>query len=73
MFPPDEVTFPPILKTDLGFHLGGKHRHLRLRRADGNTMALWTDEKDTRPGKFKADAFFKDIKIRTINLSEVHP
>ncbi len=45
--------------------------NLRIRHADGSTTPLWTNGKDTRAGKFKANEFFKDLKIRAVNVSEV--
>ena len=44
---------------------------LRIRHLDGSTTPLWTSGKDTKAGKFTANEFFKDLKIRTVNVSEV--
>lgn len=45
--------------------------NLRLRHADGSTTAIWTSGKDTRAGNFRANEFFKDLKIRTVSVAEV--
>lgn len=45
--------------------------NLRIRHLDGSTTPLWTNSKDTRAGKFTPNEFFKDLKIRTINVTEV--
>ena len=45
--------------------------NLRLRHADGSTTPIWSGRKDTRAGVFKANAFFKDLKIRTVEAAEV--
>lgn len=45
--------------------------NLRIRHADGTTTPLWTSGKDTRAGKFKANEFFKDLKIRTVDAKDV--
>jgi arylsulfatase A-like enzyme len=45
--------------------------NLRIRHADGSTTPLWTGRKDTRAGKFTANALFTDLQIRTINMDEV--
>jgi arylsulfatase A-like enzyme len=45
--------------------------NLRIRHADGRTTPLWTSGKDTKAGKFTANDSFKDLMIRTVNVSEV--
>ena len=45
--------------------------NLRIRHADGSTTPLWTNGKDTRAGKFKANELFKDLKIRAVKVAEV--
>lgn len=45
--------------------------NLRVRHADGTTTPLWTHGKDTREGKFKENALFKDVQIRTVSAAEV--
>ena len=45
--------------------------NLRIRHADGSTTPLWTSGKDTRPGAFKANEFFKDLQVRAVNVAEV--
>ena len=45
--------------------------NLRIRHLDGSTSPIWTSGKDTRTGKFTANEFFKDLKIRAVDLSEV--
>lgn len=47
--------------------------NLRIRHADGSTTPLWSSGKDTRAGKFTPSDLFTDLKIRTINVSEVRP
>ena len=39
--------------------------------ADGSTTPLWTNGKDTRPGKFTATELFKDLQIRTVDVADV--
>lgn len=43
--------------------------NLRIRHADGRTTPLWTHGKDTRAGAFKADEYFKDLKVRAVRES----
>ena len=45
--------------------------NLRLRHADGSTTPLWTSGKDTRTGPFKANALFKDLQVRAVDVAEV--
>jgi hypothetical protein len=45
--------------------------NLRIRHLDGSVTPLWTNGKDTRAGKFTANEFFTDLKIRAVNVSEV--
>jgi arylsulfatase A-like enzyme len=45
--------------------------NLRIRHLDGSVTPLWTNGKDTRAAKFTANEFFSDLKIRTVNVSEV--
>lgn len=45
--------------------------NLRIRHADGSTTPLWTNEKDTRIGKFKASEYFKDLDVRTVDVADV--
>ncbi len=45
--------------------------NIRIRRADGSTSPIWSSGKDTRASKFKADEFFKDLKVRTVDVAEV--
>lgn len=44
--------------------------NLRIRHADGSTSPIWTGGKDTRAGTFKANALFKDLNIRTVDVAE---
>lgn len=43
--------------------------NLRLRHVDGSTSPIWSSGKDTRQGAFKANAFFKDIKVITVDAA----
>ncbi len=45
--------------------------NLRIRHSDGSTTPLWTNGKDTRVGTFKANEFFNDLKVRTVNVADV--
>ena len=45
--------------------------NLRIRHADGSTSPIWTNGKDTHASKFEANEFFKDLKVRAVNMSEV--
>jgi hypothetical protein len=44
--------------------------NLRIRHADGSTTPLWSSGKDTRAGKFKENEFFKELKVRTVDVAE---
>jgi arylsulfatase A-like enzyme len=45
--------------------------NVRIRHADGSASPLWTSGQDTRAGNFTANESFKDLKIRTVDASEV--
>jgi arylsulfatase A-like enzyme len=45
--------------------------NLRICHADGSTTPIWTSGKDTRAGASKANEFFKDVKVRTVNVGNV--
>ncbi|RME90494.1 MAG: hypothetical protein D6766_13190 [Verrucomicrobia bacterium] len=45
--------------------------NLRIRHADGSTTPLWTGRKDTRPGRLKPSELFKDLRIRTVDVTEI--
>jgi arylsulfatase A-like enzyme len=45
--------------------------NLRIRHLDGSTTQLWTSGKDTRAGKFTANALFTDLEIRAVNVEEI--
>ena len=45
--------------------------NLRIRHADGTTTSLWTSGKDTRTGRFKANDFFQDLRVRAVDVAEV--
>lgn len=45
--------------------------NLRIRHADGSTTPLWTNSKDTRASKFTATEHFKDLQIKTVNITDV--
>ncbi len=45
--------------------------NLRIRHLDGTTTPLWTNDKDTRAGKFTPTDSFKDLTIRVVKVAEV--
>jgi len=45
--------------------------NLRIRRADGSTSSLWLDRSQTRSEKIADSPSFKNIRVRTVPLSEV--
>jgi arylsulfatase A-like enzyme len=45
--------------------------NLRIRRADGSTSSLWSNRGQTRTQKILDSATFKNIRVRTVPLSEV--
>jgi len=45
--------------------------NLRIRHANDSTTPLWAEGKHTREGKFKANEFFKELQIRTVDVAEV--
>ncbi|CAN5659485.1 hypothetical protein BH11VER1_BH11VER1_36550 [soil metagenome] len=44
--------------------------NLRIRHIDGSTSPIWTNGKDTRAAKFKGNEFFKDLKVRAVDVAE---
>ena len=45
--------------------------NLRIRRADGSLASLWSDRSQTRTQKIMDSAAFRNIRVRTVTLSEV--
>lgn len=45
--------------------------NLRLRHADVTSTLLWSSGKDTRAGAFQANEFFKNLKIRAMDVADV--
>lgn len=45
--------------------------NLRVRHLDGSTTSLWANRKDTRAAKFEPNDAFKDLKIVTVNVTDV--
>ena len=45
--------------------------NLRIRHADGTTTPIWSNGKDTRTGALKANEYFKDIKVTTLDMAEI--
>ncbi|MCA9140215.1 MAG: sulfatase-like hydrolase/transferase [Planctomycetales bacterium] len=45
--------------------------NLRIRHLDGSLTPLWSGERDTRRGKFADNEFFKNLEIRTVDVTEV--
>ena len=45
--------------------------NFRLRHADGSTTVLWASGKDTRMQKITETEWFKDVKVRAVELSQI--
>jgi len=45
---------------------------VRIRHVDGSTAPLWSSGKNNRDGDSKENASFKDLKVRAVNVAEVH-
>jgi hypothetical protein len=46
--------------------------NLRLRHADGSTIALWANKKDTRSQKITDTELFRDIKVRAVDAVSIN-
>ena len=46
--------------------------NLRLRHADGSATPIWSNRKDTRPDKFRANELFQNLKVGTRDASTVN-
>lgn len=45
--------------------------NLRLRRADGTRVPIWTEDKDTRIGKMADTEAFTNVKVRTVEAANL--
>ena len=58
------ATYPPHHRADLRIHRINERGYAR------SEAQILSSGKDTRAGKFSSNEFFKDLKIRTVNIAE---